>query len=68
MKPKNSDVSLNFFTTKSLKVNFSQLDLSSDSGLLLVRQAEEKVKICQGFVDCLNVLFSRFMNIFFINY
>jgi hypothetical protein len=53
MIPNASDVSLNFFKNKSLKVNFSQLNLSSDSGLLLVRQAEEKVKICQGFADCL---------------
>jgi hypothetical protein len=54
MEDKNPDVSLNFFKNKFLKVNFSQLDLSSDSGLLLVRQAEEKVKICQGFANCLD--------------
>jgi hypothetical protein len=54
MEDKNPDVSLNFFKNKLLKVNFSQLDLSSDSGLLLVRQAEEKVKICQGFANCLD--------------
>ena len=29
------------------------LDLSSDAGLLMVKQAEENLKICQGFADCL---------------
>lgn len=53
MIPNSSNISLNFFKNKSLKINFSQLDLSSDSGLLLVRQAEEKIKVCQGFADCL---------------
>jgi hypothetical protein len=53
MTPNSSEISLNFFTNKSLKINFSELNLSSNSGLLLVRQAEEKVKICQGFADCL---------------
>jgi hypothetical protein len=54
MKAKTPDISLNFFKNKSIKVNFSQLNLSGDSGLLLVRQAEEKVKICQGFANCLD--------------
>lgn len=48
-----SNIPLNFFNNKSLEVKFSQLDLSGDSGLLLVRQAEEKIKICQGIADCL---------------
>ena len=36
-----------------MDVKFSGLDLSSDSGLLLVRQAEESSQICQGMVECL---------------
>jgi hypothetical protein len=31
----------------------SRLDLSSDVGVLLVRQAEEQLKICEGLADCL---------------
>jgi hypothetical protein len=30
-----------------------RLDLSSDVGVLLVRQAEEQLKICEGLADCL---------------
>jgi hypothetical protein len=43
----------NFPTTKKLNVKFSSLDLSSDAGLLMVKQAEQNLKICQGFADCL---------------
>lgn len=44
--------SLNFFNKKPLEVKFSELDLSSDAGILLVRQAEEQLKICEGMADC----------------
>lgn len=53
MTNKFSNISLNFFKNKPLQVKFSRLDLSGDSGLLLVRQAEEKIKICQQIADCL---------------
>jgi len=53
MTDNSSNIFLNFFKNKPLQVKFSQLDLSGDSGLLLVRQAEEKIKICQGIADCL---------------
>jgi hypothetical protein len=53
MTNKSSNISLNFLKKKALSVKFSQLDLSGDSGLLLVRQAEEKIKICYGIADCL---------------
>jgi hypothetical protein len=43
----------NFFTQKRLEVNFSGLDLSSDAGLLLVKQAEDNLKICEGISSCL---------------
>jgi len=48
-----SDIVLNCCKNKSLKVKFSELDLSADSGLFLVKQAEEKIKICQGMANCL---------------
>lgn len=44
--------SLNFFNKKSLEVKFSELDLSSDAGVLLVRQAEEQLKVCEGMAAC----------------
>ncbi len=48
-----SELPLNFFNPKSLQVKFSELDLSSDAGLLLIRQAEEKLQICSGLANCL---------------
>ena len=48
-----SDILLKCCKNKSLKVKFSELDLSGDSGLFLVKQAEEKIKICQGMANCL---------------
>ncbi len=49
----SDQIPLNFSTPTPLEVKFSRLDLSSDAGLLLVRQAEEQLKICQGLADCL---------------
>ena len=48
-----SPLPYNFFSKKPLEVKFSGLDLSSDAGLLLVRQAEQGQQICQGLVQCL---------------
>ena len=48
------NISLNFLKKKKLNAKFSRLDLSGESGLLLVRQAEEKIKICEGFANCLS--------------
>ena len=42
-----------FKTKKPLAVNFSEIDLSSDAGLLLVKQAEENLKVGQGISNCL---------------
>jgi len=50
----SSQLSLNFFTKKPLEAKFSRLDLSSDAGVLLVRQAEEQLKICEGLADRAN--------------
>ncbi len=48
-----SPLPYNFFSKKTLEVKFSGLDLSSDAGLLLVRQAEQGQEICQGLAQCL---------------
>ena len=48
-----SPLPYNFYNRKPLEVKFSGLDLSSDAGFLLVRQAEQRQQICQGIVDCL---------------
>ena len=44
---------LNFATKKKLEVQFSALNLSSDAGLLLVKQADKNLKICSGLTNCL---------------
>ena len=44
----SSPLPYNFFFKKTLEVKFSGLDLSSDGGLLLVRQAEQGQQICQS--------------------
>ncbi len=49
----NQQLPFNFPTTKKLDVKFSSIDLSSDAGLLMVKQAEKNIKICQGFAECL---------------
>jgi hypothetical protein len=49
----SSQIPLNFFNKKPLEVKYSKVDLSSDAGLLLARQAEEKLKICEEMADCL---------------
>ena len=49
-----SQLALDFFSQKTLEVKFSGLSLSSDAGLLLVRQAEEQIKLCQSMADCLS--------------
>ncbi len=49
----SSRLTYNFFSKKTLEVKFSGLDLSSDAGLLLVRQAEQGQQICQGLAQCL---------------
>ena len=54
MKDFSAKLSFNFPTKKPLEVKFSGLDLSTDSGLLLVKQAEENLKVCEGIANCLS--------------
>ncbi|MEO0953326.1 MAG: transposase, partial [Pseudomonadota bacterium] len=35
-------------------VKFSALELSSDAGILLARQAEESLQVCAGMADCID--------------
>lgn len=42
-----------FYRQRPLVVRFSDLELSSDSGILLARQAEEKVQVCRGLSECI---------------
>jgi hypothetical protein len=48
-----TELPINFPSAKPLQVKFSSFDLSADAGLLLLRQAEEKIQVCQGLADCL---------------
>ena len=53
MKESSEKLPFNFKTKKPLGVKFLGLDLSSDAGLLLVKQAEEKMKVGQVILTCL---------------
>ena len=44
----NSDLLYDFYSQRSLMVQFSDLELSSDAGILLARQAEKSVQVCQA--------------------
>ncbi len=48
-----SELPFDFYQNRRLSVQFSGLDLSSDAGLLLVRQAEERLGICRGLAGCI---------------
>ncbi len=49
----NSDLPYDFYSHRSLVVRFSDLELSSDAGILLARQAEQQRQVCQGIADCI---------------
>ena len=53
MNAYSSKLPLYFSSPKTLEVKFSGLSLSSDAGVLLIRQAEEQIKLCQSMADCL---------------
>jgi hypothetical protein len=48
-----SELSLSFSGQKPLEVKFSPFDMSENAGVLLLRQAEEVLQICQGLANCL---------------
>ena len=47
----DSELSYDFYSQRTLAVRFSDLELSSDVGILLARQAEEKVQVCQAIAE-----------------
>ena len=49
----SSDLQYDFYSPRSLVVRFSDLELSSDAGILLARQAEERVQVCQALAECI---------------
>ena len=42
-----------FYQPRALEVKFSGLELSSDSGILLARQADEPLHLCDGLASCI---------------
>lgn len=48
-----SELPYDFYDHHPLVVKFSDLQLSSDAGILLARQAEEKEQICRGVANCI---------------
>ena len=49
----NSELPYDFYSRRQLVVRFSGLELSSDAGILLARQAEEQVQVCRGLAECI---------------
>lgn len=49
-----SELPYDFYSHRSLVVQFSDLELSSDAGILLARQAEEQVQVCRGLAECID--------------
>ena len=53
MTRRTTPLRFDFYQQRPLTVEFSDLDLSSDAGILLARQAEERLQICQGLSECI---------------
>ena len=49
----DSELPYDFYSQRALAVRFSDLELSSDAGILLARQAEKKVQVCQAVAECI---------------
>jgi co-chaperonin GroES (HSP10) len=47
------ELQFDFLSDRPVVVKFSDLELSSDGGILLARQAEEQVQVCRRGVGCL---------------
>lgn len=50
----NLELPYNFYNQRPLVVRFSDLELSSDAGILLARQAEETAQVCQSLAECID--------------
>ena len=53
MTERATPLRFDFYQQRRLSVEFSDLDLSSDAGILLARQGEERLQICQGLSECI---------------
>ncbi len=49
----DSDLPYDFYSHRPLIVRFSDLELSADAGILLARQAEQHLRVCQGIAGCI---------------
>jgi Transposase DDE domain group 1 len=49
----HSELPYDFPSQRPLVVQFSDLELSSEAGILLARQAEEQVQVCRGLSECI---------------
>jgi hypothetical protein len=49
----DSDLPNDFYRHRPLVVRFSDLELSSDAGILLARQAEQHMRVCQAIAECI---------------
>jgi hypothetical protein len=49
----HSELQFTFLSDRPVVVKFSDLELSSDAGILLARQAEEQVQVCRGIASCI---------------
>jgi co-chaperonin GroES (HSP10) len=49
----NSELQFTFLGDRRVVVKFSDLELSTDAGILLARQAEEQVQVCRSIASCI---------------
>ncbi len=49
-----TELDFDFYQNRPLVVKFSDLELSSDAGILLARQVEERLQVCQAIADCID--------------
>ena len=54
MTVRQPELSFDFYQPRPLSVTFSDLELSSEAGVLLARQAEDRLKVCEGMANCLD--------------
>lgn len=48
-----TELPCDFYPSRQLQVRFSDLELSSDAGILLVSQADERLKVSAGLAKCI---------------
>ncbi|MGB3612228.1 MAG: IS1380 family transposase [Elainellaceae cyanobacterium] len=53
MTARETELPFDFYQPRRLEVQFSDLELSSDAGILLVRQADERLGVSAQIADCI---------------